>query len=61
MHNDPTGEPVDIEVDPDNQADVAEEFAEDVGIDPTPAEVEEYVAALPTDAAAPSEAAQPPS
>ncbi|WP_169745103.1 hypothetical protein [Cryptosporangium arvum] len=33
-----------VEVDPDNQADVAEEFAENAGIDPTPHEVEEYVA-----------------
>lgn len=34
----------DVEVDPDNQADVAEEFAESAGIDPTPHEVQEYLA-----------------
>ncbi|SHM45914.1 hypothetical protein [Cryptosporangium aurantiacum] len=34
----------DLEVDPDNHADVAEEFAEEAGIDPTPHQVEEYVA-----------------
>lgn len=33
----------DAEVDPDNQADVAEEFAENAGIDPSPHEVEEYL------------------
>ncbi|GAA3398560.1 hypothetical protein GCM10020369_82330 [Cryptosporangium minutisporangium] len=34
----------DLEIDPDNHADVAEEFAEEAGIDPTPHQVEEYVA-----------------
>jgi len=40
----------DVEVDPDNHADVAEEFAESAGIDPTPHEVEEYLAIQDPDA-----------
>ncbi|WP_344651669.1 hypothetical protein [Cryptosporangium japonicum] len=39
------------EVDPDNQADVAEEFAENAGIDPSPHEVDEYVALQDSDPA----------
>jgi hypothetical protein len=44
------GPDAEVEVDPDNQADVAEEFAESAGIDPTPHEVEEYVALQESDA-----------
>jgi hypothetical protein len=57
MHNDPVGDVADggrgrpddlaaqdLDVDPDNHADVAEEYAEEAGIDPTPHQVEEYIA-----------------
>ena len=43
VQNEPAAD-TDVEVDPDNQADVAEEFAENAGIEPTPHEVEEYKA-----------------
>jgi hypothetical protein len=32
------------EVDPDNHADIAEEFAEEIGVDPSPQQVDAYLA-----------------